>query len=205
MACFVTVSSRTIEERLHMTAPRDRITALRLLLRLFPVGAVVDLGTGHGKFARIAANAGWDVTAVDARAERWPADPRVHWVRADVRDVDLEPYDLVLCLGIFYHLTVDDQLALLRRAHPRPIIIDTHLDHGEHEHDLSERVTLHGGFDGRYYREPGAMTSSWKNERSFWPTLASFHRMLGDSGYSNTLTLEPWFTPDRTFFVALPD
>jgi hypothetical protein len=184
--------------------PPDRLKRFEQLLGLFPPGHLVDLGTGHGLFAKKSADMGWRVTAVDARTERWPQDSRITWVQQDVREHDLAPYDLILCLGVFYHLTCQDQLALLDRAAGRPMIIDTHVDHGRHAHPLSERVEQEG-FEGRLYREPGRSTSSWINEQSFWPTLESFRRMLRESGYSTLLISEPWITGDRTFFVALPE
>jgi hypothetical protein len=164
----------------------------------------VDLGAGHGGHARLAAGLGWDVTAVDARTDRWPAEEndRVTWVQSDVRDFDLAGYDLILCLGLFYHLTLDDQLQLLSRAQA-PMIIDTHLDHGEHRHAVSPRRSQ-DGYEGCFYTEPGKTTSSWGNNESFWPTLASFHRMLGESGFTTVLAVEPWLETDRTFFLALP-
>jgi hypothetical protein len=141
---------------------------------------------------------------VDVRADRWPEDDRVRWVKSDVRDVDLADFDVVLCLGLFYHLTVDDQLDLLARASGRLLILDTHLDHGDHQHELSDRVTTTEGYEGRLYQEPRALTSAWRNTESFWPTLESFHRMLREAGYTSVLTLEPWILGDRTFFLALP-
>lgn len=181
---------------------RRRHEVFGQLLGLFQPGRCVDLGTGHGSFARQAATLGWQVTAVDARTERFPSDPQVVWVRADIRETDLSPYDVVLCLGLFYHLTLDDQLDLLQRASGRPMILDTHLDHGNHSHALSEQVSTRG-FEGRYYREPGQLTSSWGNEMSFWPSLESFNRMLSEQGYT-VMALEPWLMDDRTFFLALP-
>ena len=166
---------------------------------------MVDLGTGSGIFAIDAAGLGWRVTAVDARTDRLIDHERVVWMNQDVRDHDLAPYDLIACLGLFYHLTLDDQLDLLARASGRPLIIDTALDHGTHRHALSERVVLPGGYEGRMYREPNKVTSSWMNESSFWPTLDSFHRMLSEQGFNVPLTVEPWLQPHRTFFLALPD
>lgn len=174
------------------------------LLGLFPAGLLIDLGTGHGGFARAAADVGWQVTAVDARTERWPDDDRVTWVKGDIRNQEFDRFDVVACLGVFYHLTCEDQVSLLARCAGRPMIIDTHLDHGQHEHTLSDRVTQGDGYEGRFYREPKALTSAWENPRSFWPTLEAFHRMFAESGFCTVLTVEPWTTGDRTFFLALP-
>lgn len=172
---------------------------------MFAPGSLVDLGTGHGGYAMLAARLGWKVTAVDARAERWPdpLPPEVDWVQADMREVDLGQFDLILCLGIFYHLTAADQVDFLRRCAGRPIIIDTQLAHGTPEHRPSDPVE-HLGYTGRLYREPGKLTSSWGNDESFWPTLESFHRMLNDCGYPVVLTAEPWVKSSRGIFVALP-
>ena len=67
-------------------------------------------------FSIAAADAGWRVTALDARGDRFPEDGRVDWQVGDVRSADLGGYDVVACLGLFYHLTVDDQLDLLNAA-----------------------------------------------------------------------------------------
>lgn len=183
----------------------DRVDLFEQLLRLFKPGRMVDLGTGHGLFARRAADVGWEVTGVDARTERWPNDTRVRWVHEDVRTHDLSDYDLIACLGLFYHLTCADQLSFLSRCAGRPIILDTHLHHGRHKHAVSAPVVEGDGYEGVLYSEPGVTTSSWENPQSFWPTLPSFHRMLAESGYGTVLTVDPWRTRDRTFFVALPN
>ena len=59
------------------------------MLGLFPPGSLIDLGAGHGSFAVAAADAGWRVTALDARGDRFPEDARVDWRVGDVRDADL--------------------------------------------------------------------------------------------------------------------
>ena len=72
-----------------------RIALFTDLLGRFPAGRLVDLGTGHGIFARVAADLGWDVTGVDARDERFPADPRISWL--DWQDPELDTKAIALC------------------------------------------------------------------------------------------------------------
>lgn len=172
-------------------------------LSCVPTGSLVDLGAGHGAFARRAADLGWQVTAVDARRDRFPDDPRVTWVEADVRTVDVAPFDLVVCLGLFYHLTLDDQLDLLDRVAGRPLLLDTHVANGASRHALSDEVTQQG-YTGRFYKEGSGLRSSWRNVRSFWPTPESLHRMLAEHGYPVVFACEPWYLPDRTFFLTFP-
>jgi hypothetical protein len=125
------------------------------------------------------------------------------WLTQDVRKIDLSAFDVIACLGLFYHLTPEDQVSLLRRAAGTPIIIDTHVDNGQSTHSLSERVTV-DGYEGSWYREPGEVTSSWGNRRSFWPTPESLYLMLDHCGYPVVMAAQPWVKPDRTFFLALP-
>ncbi|MDF2731121.1 MAG: hypothetical protein K0T01_2911 [Acidimicrobiia bacterium] len=187
-----------------MTIPaRDRLKIFGRLLGLFPPGKMIDLGAGHGKFSMIAADAGWEVTAVDARTDRNVPAPGVTWVESDVREFDVTGFDVVACLGLFYHLTVPDQIDLLARCKGAPLIIDTHLANGLSTHPLSEEVE-ELGFTGRLYQEGTGLLSSWGNPQSFWPTPDSFHKMLDQAGYNLVLAVEPWYLPDRTFFLALP-
>jgi SAM-dependent methyltransferase len=195
----------------------DPVGALRIalfadLLGRFPTGRLVDLGAGHGIFARVAADLGWEVTAVDARDERFPADPRVQWVRSDIRaflDQELD-VDVVACLGLWYHLTLADQRTLAACCAPRPLILDTHVgmpsrdDHPAHGRQLSDLRT-EDGFTGRLYHERGMKTrptASWGNEYSFWPTLGTLERQLTDAGYDVVEQVSPAVAPDRRFFVA---
>jgi hypothetical protein len=181
-----------------------RLEIYRRLLDMFPTGRLADLGTGHGTFAKAAADLGWTVTAIDARTERFPDDERITWVHSDIRDADLTGYDVIICFGLFYHLTLADQLDLLRRCQGTPLIIDTHLAMERSDHPLSEQVTK-DGYAGRLYDENLASPlSSWENEQSFWPDRKTFDRMLADHGYGVVLTAEPWYLKDRTFFLCLP-
>ena len=64
--------------------PARRMQLFDALIGRFPEGRLVDLGAGHGQFSLRAADAGWSVTAVDARETRFPPDDRITWVRQDV-------------------------------------------------------------------------------------------------------------------------
>jgi SAM-dependent methyltransferase len=184
-----------------------RLALFDQLLALVPAGRCIDLGAGHGRFAARAAAAGWEVVAVDARTDRFPALPDVEFVQADVRDVDLAEFDLVLCLGLWYHLTLVDQQALLTRAGGVPLLIDTHLATGVHDDPsvLSDSVSVEG-YEGVWYREGPVedLLASWGNERSFWHTQPSLLRLLERHGYAVVLLAEPWVSPDRRFLLALP-
>jgi methyltransferase family protein len=177
------------------------------LLRQLPTGRLVDLGAGHGAFSLRAADAGWDVTAVDARDTRFPDDPRVTWVHEDVREFEIAGFDVVACLGLFYHLTLDDQLRLLGATSGTPLILDTHVATPSPTHPLSRPVTI-DGYRGRMYSESGweeRATASWRNDASFWPRPRALYRMLAEHGYGTVLAASPWITTDRTFFLCLPD
>lgn len=176
-----------------------RLGILRDLLAGFTPGRCADLGCGTGLFAETAAAAGWQVTAMDARRRDWPDHPRVTWLERDVRDADLTGFDLILCLGVFYHLELPDQVKLLAKCAGTPLILDTHVA-------LAGEVT-EDGYDGRYYTEGGNgdRLSGWNNARSFWPAEESLRRMLAVHGYGSVTALEPWYHgDDRTFFTCLP-
>jgi hypothetical protein len=175
------------------------------MLSHFPPGNLIDLGAGHGTFSKLAADAGWKVTALDARDVRFPEDDRITWKVGDVREATFDEYDLIACLGLFYHLTIDDQLDLLARCSGKPMILDTHVANDRRTPvKLSKPVTLQG-YTGRYYGEfdQTKPTASWGNEYSFWPRTRDLMRMLDQHGY-DVLTAHPWYLPTRTFWLCLP-
>lgn len=196
---------------------RDPVGAVRIvqfaaLLSRFPTGHLVDLGAGHGIFARVAADLGWRVTAVDARNERYPDDDHVTWVVSDVRQFDdYDDADVVCCLGLWYHLTLDDQRQLAGRVAPRPLIIDTHMAtqelpaYQEPNRSRLSPVVTEDGFTGRVYDEGGLEsrpTASWGNRLSFWPTIASLERQMEEAGYELFDQISPPYLADRGFFIA---
>ena len=173
------------------------------LLGMLTPGRFLDLATGHGKFALLAHELGWKVTAVDARTARMPMTEGIDWVQADVREFETAGYDAISILGLLYHLELDAQLELLRRCAGTPTIVDTHVSlHADYEE---------GGYEGHLFDERGGRTddehrwsptASWGNPTAFWATHESLLRMFEDCGFRRVLTLEPWYERDRTFFVC---
>jgi Methyltransferase domain len=181
------------------TAPGDhsiRLDVFRAVLEPMKPGRLLDIATGHGGFALIAHELGWEVTAVDARTERMPMTDGITWVQSDIRDFEIAGYDVISVLGIFYHLELDDQLELLKRCAGTTTIIDTHV---ALQADLVE-----GGYEGTSFAEvPGGLASSWINPTSFWPTENALIRMLHDCGYRFVFRLTPPpMTLDRTWYVC---
>lgn len=205
-------------EHIHF---HPRVRQFVAMVSILPAGRVLDLGSGHGVFAQICSAMGWEVTAQDVRATRFPQQARgIRWEVGDVLDlqVDRGEYDLVLCLGLLYHLDLDGQLALLRTIGHTPLLLDTHvstpedLERSPHKNQLSDVVTVQG-YTGRYYTEvPGktlaerrdVSTASWGNDRSFWADQESMTRMLKDCGYGDVLAHEKPHVYGRTFQLCIP-
>jgi hypothetical protein len=187
------------------TSTPVRLRYFDTMLSWFEPGRLVDLGAGHGQFSLRAVDAGWTVTAVDARTVRFPDDPRVTWVHQDVRETDLTSYDMVVNLGLLYHLTLEDQISLLDRSAGRPMILDTHVGvAGEKGYRLTGVVDV-DGHEGRLYSEEGIQhdpRSSWGNLASFWPTPATLQRMLAERGWD--VYTAPYYLSSRTFFLCVP-
>jgi len=187
-----------------------RMDIFRSLLASLKPGRLLDLGCGVGNFSRMAREMGWEITAVDARVERFPSEatPGIEWVESDARDFRFGPndYDCVCVLGLLYHLELPAQLDLLRRCASTFTLLDTHTA-------LKTQVTEQG-YEGRYFEEvPGAKTdqerraalgSSWGNELSFWPTERSLMKMLEEVGFSLVAPVQPAYLPDRTFYLCYP-
>ena len=151
-----------------------------------------------------AADPGWQVTALDARGDRYPEDGRVNW---QVGDVGV-PTSWVRRRGVPRALLPPDRR---RPARPAGALQRPPADprHARRQREvepftLSEAVTLRG-YRGRLYLEGdlARSTASWGNDESFWPRTRALYRMLGENGYE-VLTAAPWYLPTRTFFLCLP-
>ena len=166
---------------------------------------MIDLACGNGVFSIAAQDMGWNVTAVDARTVRMPMTPGIEWVQQDVRETEVVGYDVVLLMGLLYHMELDDQLDLLRRCSGTVTILDTH-------HSTAP-THLEGGYAGHTFTElrPDHPTSledapraAWGNPTSFWATQPDLVRILQDCGFGTVLALVPPTLRNRTFYLCLP-
>lgn len=183
---------------LRMLAYRLRVFDLALR-ELGPAAGrrYVDLGAGALPFARRAQDAGWRVTAVDARAPWLGGVPAgMAHVRADVRGFDLEGFDAVGIVGLLYHLPLADQVALLRRCGGRPTVIDTEVyspeavSAGPHSARLGPEV-VREGWRGGAFAEEGRHWSSAGDAESFWLDEASLLALCAACGWREAVLFGP--------------
>lgn len=184
-----------------------RPTIFASLLRLMPPGRMLDVACGHGVFSLMAADLGWEVTAVDVRTGRMQMTEGITWVESDVRDFPIAAgdYDCIAVLGLLYHLELDDQMDLLRRCASTPTILDTHV--------ALEPDTEVDGYRGIHFDEvagrtdeefDNSPTASWKNRTSFWADEPSLLRQLSDAGFGSVHKHVPSYEDDRAFYLCLP-
>jgi len=167
--------------------------------------SVLDLGAGHCRFSQMAHKWGMKVTAMDARTVRRPKLPTdISYVEGDFLKVDVPgDFDVILMLGIFYHLTVAEQHILMSKYKGRPVLLDTHYapEDGSYEN---------GKYRGQDYQEGPNLEMMKKNPKASFTSLVSFwhtEKSLVDflSEYFSTVTkISPEHHPERTFFICEP-
>lgn len=184
-------------------------------------GKVIDLGAGHCAFTRMAHAMGWHPTALDVRRDRVPSLPEgVDFILGDVTSESWDPkdYDLILCLGLYYHLDQDMQHSLLERCRGKPIIIDTHFANPpeiptRYKAALGKTYEKNGEM-GADYREDGhlddgarktkGLLASFENPTSWWQTKDSLLKTLHDYGWPHVWTFDYQHMDhiQRTFFIC---
>jgi SAM-dependent methyltransferase len=157
---------------------------------------ILDLACYEGGFPIAFARRGASVVALEAReqhaakarfAARALGLDRLEIVEGDVRDVGRlveGPFDVVLCLGILYHLDEPgpfELLASLGELCEHLIVVET---------QVSLKPKRRVEFDGRAYwgsdhpENPQYPAASIDNLQSFWLTRASLLNLLADCGFS---------------------
>ena len=189
---------------------------------------VMDLACLEGMYALEFARHGSDVMAIEGREAniakaRFARDAlgldNVELLCGDVRNFSRAnhgEFDVVLCLGILYHLDAPDVFLFLERiaeACTRLAVVDTHVSLD------AEVQTSHRGrtYRGRVHVEhPGGASAEEKeqrlwasldNERSFFPTRASLLAALTDAGFTSIyechVPFEPAKANDRVTLLAI--
>lgn len=186
---------------------------------------ILDLASLEGDFSAEFALRGAEVLGVEGRrtnvqraAARFSL-PNLRFVQDDVRNVSREKYgefDVVLCLGILYHLDAPDCFKLLEAVAGACIdiaIIDTHVSLTRDEIVEYKGHEYWGWRYTEYSREPTpekTEESTWAsigNLRSFWPTKPSLVNAIVDAGFNSVYECQypAWndIPSDRVALVAL--
>ena len=169
---------------------------------------VLDLGCAHGVFALELARRGAEVVGVEGR-DSWVAManqakhdlglPNVTFIQGDVRKISRETlgqFDVVLCLGLLYHLDAEDAVQLLRTIHGMCAdfaVIDTQIA-VKPDADLALGGHTYRGW--RYREHAVSATADQKeeilgasldDEFSFWFSRPSLLNLLRHVGFSSVL------------------
>lgn len=187
---------------------------------------ILDLACLEGMYSLELARRGAAVHAIEGRLAnlekaRFAAEAlglEVELELGDVRALRAEQhgsFDVVLCLGILYHLDAPDVFELVGRLASvcsGILVLDTHVALAALE-QREYRGRLYGGAS-LFEHEPdateeerlGAVWSSLDNARAFAPTKASLLNLLADEGFSSAyecqLPFEAEKPPDRITIVA---
>ena len=180
----------------HANLGRFRTEMFRQIIAEIAASGVdrrlVDLGAASCVFSRIAQTQGFSVTAVEVRPERIPNNiDGIEIVESDVREFDLGIFEIILILGLLYHLTLEDQIVLLLRCPAgSTVVVDTEIYipelvvQSENRNGFADRVVLDGVYDGIIFPEANNAMASWKNQESFWHSEASIIRLFNNCGFT---------------------
>jgi SAM-dependent methyltransferase len=188
---------------------------------------IFDFACGEGVYAIESALRRADVVAFDGRIERMEAGAslarrlgleNLKFEQADVRDITVDSHgraDVVLFLGILYHLDDRDIFPVLRNIYGmcgHLVIIDTHIAlkadyRAEHngKHYEGMKLREHADDDSEEVRR-SRVGASLDNPLSFWFTRASLCRALLDVGFTSVCEchapLEPTKPAGRITVIA---
>ncbi len=192
----------------------DKLTGLR----------VADLGCLEGAFALAIAKRGAEVIGFEARDQNLEKAnllkkhfglENLAFVHQDVKRFDSQMFgmfDVVLALGILYHLDHPvEWLKQIAGATSRTLIVDTHFapsDEALHLVDPHinrlgpiERITIDGlAYEGRWFREVEGRSvdpdtdlwAAYSNDSSFWLTKEALIMALHRSGFDVVLEQQDW-------------
>lgn len=169
---------------------------------------VLDLACAHGHYAFEMAKLGATVLGIEARdswleiARRTQNDmgmTNMEFVKDDVRNLSVAKYgefDIVLCLGILYHLDAPDVFEFIAK------VSEVCRDFAIFETHISHKPEVGHAWRGRQYwglasheHDPNAtpeeklkdMGASIDNDKAFWMTQASLCNILRHVGFTSVM------------------
>jgi SAM-dependent methyltransferase len=158
---------------------------------------ILDLASLEGQFSFEFASRGATVTGIEGRQSNIEKALTlgeklklpVTFIKDDVRNLSAQRYgnfDVVLSLGILYHLDGPDILPFLKAIYEICrdfVVVDTHVALRPEER--------FGEYWGWYFSEPaleeGNPWASIGNTRSFWLTRPSLVNALADAGFTSVM------------------
>lgn len=202
-------------------------TVLDLINKPINEARILDLASLEGYYSFEFAALGADVVGIEGRRsniEKAEARGRelhlpVQFVRDDVRNLNQDTYgafDVVLALGILYHLDAPDQIPFLESIFEtckQFAVIDTHVGVAANSSFEHRDKTYHGFVYTEYEKEPSEdeqESSAWAsigNTKSFWLTRPSLINALADVGFTSVMEVhypaQNDLTSDRICLIAL--
>jgi 2-polyprenyl-3-methyl-5-hydroxy-6-metoxy-1,4-benzoquinol methylase len=188
----------------------------------------LDLACLEGMYSLELARRGAEVVAIEGREAnlakaRFAAQATgiggIDFQLGDVRDLSREQhgaFDVVLCLGILYHLAEADVFDFVRRIADvcrRALIVDTAISLAGREEAVDQGVAYRGETLVEHVPSAGeeerrrAVWSSLDNPTSFVLTTPSLLRLLSRAGFTSVyqcwVPAEPGKTTNRVTLVAL--
>ena len=190
--------------------------------------SILDIACGEGAFSIEVVIHGANVTAIDAREERMNIGRdivnnnsirNIVFQQKDLRMLSVEEngkFDVVLLLGVLYHLDVPDSFEALEKIYEMTdelLIIDTHIALTTNQSSEYKNKKYNGIKFREHYQSDtdkdklAKVRASIDNEFSFWFTRESLVELLHDVGFSSVLEchapIEPYKAENRVTLVAL--
>jgi SAM-dependent methyltransferase len=181
---------------------------------------ILDLACLEGEYSLELASHGYRVTGIEGRSESHEKAERrrrelghenVRFLCDDVRNLSREKYgeyDIVLCLGILYHLEAEDALKLIDNVCSvcrRFAIFDTHFSFTPDEKVIYRGQT----YTGHSSREHD-LSHPWSaigNEFGLFFTCPSLYNAIEGAGFSSVyeclMPAAPDYPRDRTTLIAI--
>jgi SAM-dependent methyltransferase len=184
-------------ERLNEARGAVVTALLSELKRPLGLSTTVDVGCGFGYFSQLLQTLGFEVTAVDGRAENVEEtkrrNPGVSVRQGNVEDPRLREigrFDLVFCFGLLYHLE-------------NPLLAIRHLQEMTKQVLCIEGVIFPGAEPIMALVDEELEEDQGLNHVAFYPTESCLIKMLYRSGFSQVYGLVR--QPDHPDYHAGPD